>query len=144
MKGGDARMNKQMDERKSPCVLQDFVPFGAAAQKANSRPEKADLRPERVDFSPDRADISPERALGDDQMNEQTDVKMTVFCVLQDFVPFRATAQEVMRGHNIVANGWAGASNPHLHLNPSQTYTKSILNTSVPVFRLNHYRPTDQ
>ena len=24
-------MDGQMDERKSPCVLQDFVPFGAAA-----------------------------------------------------------------------------------------------------------------
>ena len=23
-----------MNERKSPCVLQDFVPFGAAAQKS--------------------------------------------------------------------------------------------------------------
>ena len=26
--------NEQMDEQKSPCVLQDFVPFVAAAQKA--------------------------------------------------------------------------------------------------------------
>ena len=25
------------DERKSPCVLQDFVPFGAAAQKEEGR-----------------------------------------------------------------------------------------------------------
>ena len=24
-------MNERMDEQKSPCVLQDFVPFGAAA-----------------------------------------------------------------------------------------------------------------
>ena len=29
----DGQTNKQMDEGKSPCVLQDFVPFGAAAQK---------------------------------------------------------------------------------------------------------------
>ena len=29
----DGRMDEQTDERKSPCVLQDFVPFGAAAQK---------------------------------------------------------------------------------------------------------------
>ena len=33
----------------------------------------------------------------------------------------------------IVADGWAGASNPHLHLNPhspehTQTYTKNIQN----------------
>ena len=25
--------NEQTDKQKSPCVLQDFVPFGAAAQK---------------------------------------------------------------------------------------------------------------
>ena len=29
----DGRMDRQMDKRKCPCVLQDFVPFGAAAQK---------------------------------------------------------------------------------------------------------------
>ena len=29
----DEQMNEQTNERKSPCVLQDFVPFGAAAQK---------------------------------------------------------------------------------------------------------------
>ena len=35
--GGDERTNERTDgrtdEQKSPCVLQDFVPFGAAAQK---------------------------------------------------------------------------------------------------------------
>ena len=31
--GGDGHTNGQTDERKSPCVLQDFVPFEAAAQK---------------------------------------------------------------------------------------------------------------
>ena len=30
---GEGGMDKRVDERKSPCVLQDFVPFGAAAQK---------------------------------------------------------------------------------------------------------------
>ena len=30
---GDERRNKRTNERKSPCVLQDIVPFGAAAQK---------------------------------------------------------------------------------------------------------------
>ena len=35
-------MNKQTDERKSPCVLQDIVPFGAAAQKADFRPKRLD------------------------------------------------------------------------------------------------------
>ena len=29
----DKGNNEQKDEQKSPCVLQDFVPFGAAAQK---------------------------------------------------------------------------------------------------------------
>ena len=38
--GGDGRTYGWMDGRKdrrtdSPCVLQDFIPFGAAAQKAN-------------------------------------------------------------------------------------------------------------
>ena len=31
--GGDERKDGRADKRKSPCVLQDFVPFGAAAQK---------------------------------------------------------------------------------------------------------------
>ena len=31
--GTNGRTNEQTDERKSPCVLQDFAPFGAAAQK---------------------------------------------------------------------------------------------------------------
>ena len=26
-----------MDEQKSPCVLEDFVPFGAAAEKEKAR-----------------------------------------------------------------------------------------------------------
>ena len=30
---GDKRTNRRMDKQKSPCVLQDFVPFGAAAHK---------------------------------------------------------------------------------------------------------------
>ena len=33
-------MDKRMDERKSPCVLQDFVPFGAAAQKEEEERKK--------------------------------------------------------------------------------------------------------
>ena len=45
MKGGtngqtDERTNEQTDEQKSPCVLQDFVPLGAAAQKARFGPER--------------------------------------------------------------------------------------------------------
>ena len=31
--GTDEWTNERMDKRKSPCVLQDIVPFGAAAQK---------------------------------------------------------------------------------------------------------------
>ena len=29
----DRQMNERTNKQKSPCVLQDFVPFGAAAQK---------------------------------------------------------------------------------------------------------------
>ena len=61
-------------------------------------------------------------------MNKQMDVKMKVPCVLQDFIPFKATAQKVMRGHNIVAVGWARASNPHLHLNPPLKHTLNDYN----------------
>ena len=32
--GTHARTNERTNKQKSPCVLQDFVPFGAAAQKA--------------------------------------------------------------------------------------------------------------
>ena len=39
--GADERTNGRTDERKSPCVLQDFVPFGAAAQKASETPNQA-------------------------------------------------------------------------------------------------------
>ena len=31
--GGDGQTDERTDEQKFPCVLQDFVPFGAAAQK---------------------------------------------------------------------------------------------------------------
>ena len=31
--------------------------------------------------------------------------------------------KQVTRGHNIVADGWAGASNPHPHPNPIHTLT---------------------
>ena len=31
--GMDKRTNRRTDKQKSPCVLQEFVPFGAAAQK---------------------------------------------------------------------------------------------------------------
>ena len=41
--GGDertnGRTNGRTNERKSPCVLQDFVPFGAAAQKEEEEGE---------------------------------------------------------------------------------------------------------
>ena len=72
------RTNGRTNKRKSPCVLQDIVPFGAAAQKAyfrservNFSPERADFRPERVDFSPEKADFRPERAWGG-RTNERT------------------------------------------------------------------------
>ena len=51
------------DERKSPCVLQDFVLFGAAAQKVKCA----------------------------QSTDGQTDERKSP-CVLQDFVPFGAAA----------------------------------------------------
>ena len=39
----DEHTDEHMDKQKSPCVLQDFVSFGAAAQKANFRPEGPDF-----------------------------------------------------------------------------------------------------
>ena len=74
------RTNRQMDKQKSPCVLQDFVPFGAAAQK-----------------------------------------------------------KQLTRGYNIIADGWAGASNPHRHLNPN-----SNLHTTSSFFQLVNSITTEQ
>jgi len=45
--------------------------------------------------------------------------------------------KQVTRGHNIVADGWAGASNPHPHPNPSPTlkHTQKVSKTLVfPLF----------
>ena len=35
MSGGNGRKDGVTEKQKSPCVLQDFVPFGAAAQKTD-------------------------------------------------------------------------------------------------------------
>ena len=35
----DKQTNRRMDEQKSRCVLQDFFPFGAAAQKKERKEE---------------------------------------------------------------------------------------------------------
>ena len=53
--------------------------------------------------------------------------------------------EQVTRGHNIVADGWAGASNPHLQPNPSPTlkHTKNIENARFPTFQLDDLRRTD-
>ena len=54
------------------------------------------------------------------------------------------------RGHNIVADGWAGAANPNPHLTSpqhptyTQTYAKSTQNTRFPTFQLDHPGLTDQ
>ena len=45
--------------------------------------------------------------------------------------------KQVTRGHNIVADGWAGASNPHPHPNPHPTLkpTQKVSKTLVfPLF----------
>ena len=51
----DERTNERTNERKFPCVLQDFVPFRAAAQKPDLRPERTDFRPYSDDFRLERA-----------------------------------------------------------------------------------------
>ena len=40
----DGRTDERTDEQKSPCVLQDFVPFGAAAQKGEKRKKREKKR----------------------------------------------------------------------------------------------------
>ena len=42
---GDERNDGRTDEQKSPCVLQDFVPFRAAAQKGGREPWGPPSRP---------------------------------------------------------------------------------------------------
>ena len=49
---GGGRTNARTDKRKSPCVLQDFVPFGAAAQKSESRAIKICVRRIAVKLTP--------------------------------------------------------------------------------------------
>ena len=44
------RTDRRTDERKSPCVLQDFVPFGAAAQKVVSHVIAGTLLNDRISF----------------------------------------------------------------------------------------------
>ena len=41
---GQTRINECMNKRKSHCVLQDFVPFGAAAQKMERKQGRIQIR----------------------------------------------------------------------------------------------------
>ena len=50
--------------------------------------------------------------------------------------------KQVTRGHNIVADGWAGASTPKPTPN-TQTYTKSIKSARFPMFQLDDHGPTN-
>ena len=43
--------------------------------------------------------------------------------------------QQVTRGHNIVADGWAGASNPHPHLMPPPSTPKPKKASKTLVFQ---------
>ena len=60
--------------------------------------------------------------------------------------------QQVTRGHNIVADGWAGAANPHAHLTPRPTQPpsqhrhieKKVLKHSFSHFLTRVYERTDQ
>ena len=53
--------------------------------------------------------------------------------------------KQVTRGHNIVADGWAGASNPHPHPNPPPTLKHAQKVSKTLVFPLfNSMTMTDQ
>ena len=60
-------MDGRTDERKSPCVLQDFVPFGAAAQKAKVSSMLALLSPDEAIIELRRQEglLRPEIAIPD-------------------------------------------------------------------------------
>ena len=61
-------------------------------ERLDMRPEQLDLRPERLDLGPERLDLRPEGPdEGEGGTNERTDERKSP-CVLQDFVPFGATA----------------------------------------------------
>ena len=67
----------------------------------------------------------------DDYMNREYELCFSVR-------PRTSKAGHVTRGHNTVADGWAGNSNPH-----PQTFTKSARNACFSTFRLDHHGPTD-
>ena len=52
--------------------------------------------------------------------------------------------QQVTRGHNIVADGWAGASNPHPHPNPHPTLKHMQKVSKTVIFLLFDSITTDQ
>ena len=58
---GGGKTDGWTNEQKFPCVLQDFAPFGAAAQKTDLRPERAELRTERAELKPEKTDLGPKR-----------------------------------------------------------------------------------
>ena len=62
--------------------------------------------------------------------------------------PNHGQTKQVTRGHNIVADGWAGASNPHPHPNqpPTLRPTQKVSKTLVfPLFNsMTPYGPTDR
>ena len=53
--------------------------------------------------------------------------------------------KQVTRGHNVVTDGWAGASNPHPHLNPPPTrkLTQKVSKTLI-FLLINLMNMTDQ
>ena len=53
--------------------------------------------------------------------------------------------KHVTRGHDIVADGWAGASNPHPHpdTHPHTNIHNKYQNSCFSAFRLDHYGLTD-
>ena len=72
-----------------------------------------------------------------------SEIKLLHLCRLRKE---RKKDKQVMQGHNIVVDGWAGASNPHSLAKPpyQHSYPKNIENAGFPTFRLVCYGPLDQ
>ena len=76
------------------CVVQDCVPFGAAAQKGGeARIQKLEARIQKLEA---RSWIAGGRGGGqtNEQINKRTDGQDFPHCVVQDCVPFGAAAQK--------------------------------------------------
>ena len=84
----------------------------------------------------------------DDRLKLDTKILLSIFVLL--LLTFRSSLEQieqVTRGHNIVADGWAGASNPNQHPMPPHQHTYPKQNIQIAcfcTFQLVRYRQTDR